>query len=279
MTYNVFFTVLTDPALIEETLAHATAAAEAYDAHLEILCLGVDRSQTGYYYAGASAMVLQETIGQAQEDAAEISKKVKSLMDGRPIRWSAESGVAQLADLGRHVAARARYSDLALLPKPYGEGRGVELEAVAEGALFEGGTAAVILPEGHTPCPRPKRILIGWNESAEALAAVRAAMPLLAQADQVRVAVIDPPSHGPNRSDPGGELTQYLARHGMRVEIDVLAKTLPRVSDVLNRQVVDMDADFMVMGAYGHSRFRQAIFGGTTRMMLENTPIPILMAR
>lgn len=278
MTYNVLFTVLTDMNLIEDTLAHATAAAEAYDAHLDILCLGVDRSQTGYYYAGASAMVLQETINQAHDDAKKIDEKAKSFMAGRPIRWASDLGVAQLADLGRHVAARARFSDLVLLPKPYGDGRGIELEAVAEASLFEGNTPALILPDGLAPRPHPKRIMIGWNESTEALTAVRAAMPMLAQADQIRVAVIDPPTHGPNRSDPGGLLSQYLARHGLRVEIDVLAKTLPRVSDVLARQAVDMDADLVVMGAYGHSRFREALFGGATRMMLENAPVPVLMA-
>lgn len=278
MTFNVLFTVLTDTSLIDETLSRAVPMAEACDAHLDILCLGVDRTQTGYYYAGTSAMLLQETIGQAQEDAKEIDAKAREHLKGSALRWSSETGVAQLADLGRHVAARARFSDLVLLPQPYGEGRGPELEAVAEAALFEGGTPALILPAGNAGTPTPKRILIAWNESAEALTAVRAAMPLLAQAEQVRVAVIDPPAHGPNRSDPGGQLTQYLARHGLRVEIDVLAKTLPRISDVLMRHAVDMEADCIVMGAYGHSRFRESLFGGATRLMLEKAPVPLFMA-
>ncbi|MFN7225476.1 MAG: universal stress protein, partial [Paracoccaceae bacterium] len=53
---------------------------------------------------------------------------------------------------------------------------------------------------------------------------------------------------------------------------------LPRVSDVLLRHVRDMNADLLVMGAYGHSRFREAILGGATRNMLENTSVPVLMA-
>ena len=108
--------------------------------------------------------------------------------------------------------------------------------------------------------------------------AVRAAMPFLQAADSVRVVVIDPPTHGPNRSDPGGLLSQFLSRHGVRVEIDVLSKTLPRVSDVLMRHVKDTEADMVVMGAYGHSRFREAILGGATRNMLEQADIPVLMA-
>lgn len=278
MRYNCLFTVLTDEELIDETLNHAMAAARAYDAHLDVLCLGVDRTQTGFYYAGASAIVLQDTITRANEEAKAIEERVSAILTGSDIRWGAETGVAQLADLGRHVAARARFSDLVILPKPYGEGRGLELEPVTEAALFEGHTPTIILPETSKPLPQPKCVLVGWNESIEALSAVRAAFPLLAEADRVHVVVIDPPVHGPNRSDPGGMLSQYMARHDIKVEIDVLSKTMPRISDVLLRHATDIDADMLVMGAYGHSRFREAIFGGATRNMLMETPLPVLMA-
>lgn len=278
MTYNCLFSVLTDETLVDDVLAHAIATAQAHDAHLDVLCLGVDRSQTGYYYAGASAIVLQETITRAHEESEAIETKVKNVLKNSGIRWASETGVAQLADLGRHVAARARFSDLVILPQPYGEDRGAELEPVTESSLFEGHTPVLVLPDNSTPNPKPQRIMIGWNESIEALNAVRAALPLLREADVVHVVVIDPPTHGPNRSDPGGLLSQYLARHEVKVEIDVLSKTLPRVSDVLIRHAGDMDADLILMGAYGHSRFREAIFGGATRYMLELAKVPVLMA-
>ncbi|WP_417726455.1 universal stress protein [Roseovarius sp.] len=278
MTYNSLFSVLTDESLVEEALSHAMATATQHDAHLDVLCLGVDRSQSGYYYSGASAIVLQETIARAQEEGAAIEAKARAVLKNSSLRWGIESGVSQLADLGRHVAARARFSDLVILPQPYGTGRGSELEPVTESALFEGGTPVLIAPTGGKPVPNPNRIMVGWNESSEALGAVRAALPLLREADVVHVVVIDPPSHGPNRSDPGGLLSQFLSRHGVKVEIDVLSKTLPRVSDVLLRHVRDMDADLVVMGAYGHSRFREAIFGGATRYMLEQATVPVFMA-
>lgn len=278
MTYSSLFSVLTDESLVEETLAHATEMATRHDAHLDVLCLGVDRSQSGYYYSGASAIVLQETIARAQEEATAIAAKARALLKSSSLRWGIDSGVSQLADLGRHVAARARFSDLVILPQPYGKGRGAELEPVTESSLFEGGTPVLIVPAGGAPVPKPARIMLGWNESAEALGATRAALPLLKEAEVVHVVVIDPPTHGPNRSDPGGLVSQYLARHGVKVEIDVLSKTLPRVSDVLLRHVRDMDADMVVMGAYGHSRFREAIFGGATRYMLEQATVPVFMA-
>ena len=90
--------------------------------------------------------------------------------------------------------------------------------------------------------------------------------------------VIDPPAHGPERSDPGGLLCQLLVRHGVKAEVSVLARALPRVSDVLARQARDVDADMIVMGAYGHSRFREAILGGATRDMLEKSEVPVFLA-
>ena len=76
----------------------------------------------------------------------------------------------------------------------------------------------------------------------------------------------------------GGLLSLFLARHGVKTEIDVLSKTLPRVSDVLMRHARDTNADLMVMGAYGHSRFRESILGGATRNMLEQAPVHVFMA-
>ena len=269
MSYNCLFSAVTDEDLVEDVIAHALAMAKAHDAHLDVLCLGVDRSQTGYYYAGASAVVLQETITRAHEESEAIEARVNKLLEGSGIRWASEGGVAQLADMGRHIAARARFSDMAILAQPYGEGRGAELEPVTESALFEGHVPALIVPAGAAPAPMPKRVMIGWNESAEALSAVRAAMPLLASADSVHVVVIDPPQHGPNRSDPGGQVSQFLARHGVQVKSTCSPRPCRRISDVLMRHASDMDADMIVMGAYGHSRFREAVFGGATRYMLE----------
>ena len=277
MTYKCLFTVLTDETLAEETLTNAAAMAAACGAHLDVLCLGVDRTQTGFYYAGASAIVLQETITRASEEASRIAARAEAHLKNADCLWAVESAVAQLADIGRHVSARARFADLVILPKPYGEGRGTELEPVIEAALFEGQAPAIILPESARLDTRPKRIMIGWNEGAEVLSAVRAAMPLLKQAEIVHVVIIDPPAHGPTRSDPGGLLSQYLARHDVKVEIDVLSRTLPRISDVLTRCATDMDADMLVMGAYGHSRFREAIMGGATRDILETAPVPVFM--
>lgn len=278
MAIKTISTILTDEGLVKPVLDAGAALAGALDAHLDALCLGVDRSQMGYYYAGANAVVLQEAISAAHAEAESIetlSKQVLALTDAR---WGTDAGVTQIADLNRHVAQHARFSDLVVLPKPYGKDCGVELEPVVEAAMFEGRAPVMIVPHADQVAKLPSSALLCWNESPEALAAIKASLPLLVKVDRVHMAIIDPPVHGPTRSDPGGMLAAWLARHGIRAEIDVLARTVPRVSDVIRRHAQDMNADLIVMGAYGHSRFREAILGGATRNMLEDTNIPILMA-
>ena len=195
------------------------------------------------------------------------------------LRWTVEAAFTQLGALTDLVAQRARFADLVILPRPYAAAQGPEAEAVIEAALFQGRAPVLVLPDlGAGRAATPRRAVIAWNQSAEAMAAVRKSLPLLKQADAVVITVVDPPVFGPERSDPGGLLCQMLVRHGVKAEVSVLARTLPRISDILARHVRDQNADLLVMGAYGHSRLREAILGGATRNMLEQTEIPVLMA-
>jgi nucleotide-binding universal stress UspA family protein len=278
MTYKTILTVLTSKDTAETPLSQAVSLTAAFDGHTEALCLGVDRTQTGYYYAGANAMVMQETMTRAKEDASALQTYANDYLQKSGVQFSTDAGIAQIADMGRHVARLARFSDLVVLGQPYGDGKGVEAEPVVEAALFEGRTPVLVVPDDAAPVGQPKTILVAWNESIEAMTSIRKALPFLVGADLVRIVVIDPPQHGPERSDPGGMLAQMLTRHGVKCEIDVLSKTMPRVSDVLNRHATDMNADMIVMGAYGHSRFREAILGGATRNMLEKATVPIFLA-
>jgi nucleotide-binding universal stress UspA family protein len=281
MAYKTLSTIATSPARTEVGVAAAARLALALDAHLDVLALGLDRTQVGYSYVGGGAVLLQVALERAEADAKAIEQAARKALGGQAdaLRWSIETAVAQLGGLVDLVALRTRFADLVVLPRPYGDGQGNEAEAVAEAALFEGQSPVMILPEKPPAFDQlPSRIVIGWNQSREAMVAVRKALPFLQKASLVNIAVIDPPTHGPERSDPGGALCQMLVRHGVRAEVSVLARTMPRISDVLNRHVRDMNADMLVMGAYGHSRFREAILGGATRNMLEQAEVPVLMA-
>lgn len=278
MAYKSLLCVVTDLEYCRAALEQAVATAASEEAHLEVLCTGVDLTQVTSYYAGANAVILQETITRALESAEKLAQDVSERLEGEAITWNTATAVAALADLGRHIAARARFADLVILAHPYGESAGPEHEPIIEASMFEGRAPVLVVPADGAPLIAPEKIVIGWNESSEAMSAIRAALPILKQAASVNITVIDPPMHSPNRSDPGGLLSQFLARHGVSAEISVLSKTLPRVADVLKRHVTDTKADMIVMGAYGHSRLREAIFGGATRDMMEETTVPLFLA-
>ncbi|WP_411837644.1 universal stress protein [Paracoccus sp. ME4] len=279
MAYKTILTVLSHPAQIAH-LDGAAALAASEDAHLDILCLGVDFSQAGYFFPGGTPYGWQEAIATATQDARDLEAQVRTHMGAmHDLRWSCEAAVTQTLGIAALVGLRARFSDLTVLASPYAEGQPAAAQEVLEAALFQGGCPTLILPPDRTPALPPQRVLLAWNQSAEALAATRRALPLLRAARMVEIACIDPRQDGPERSDPGGALAQMLTRHGVAVQIAVLARRQPRISDEINRRAVEIDADMVVMGAYGHSRLREAILGGATRNMLEQARLPVFLAR
>ena len=135
--------------------------------------------------------------------------------------------------------------------------------------------------------PAPARnVLIAWNASKEAARAVREALPLLARAEKVTLAIVDADRHPAALGDrPGEEVLAWLARHGIAAEV-LLAQTsgqglLKRPGDVGESLLMlagEHGCDLMVLGAYGHSRFRETLLGGVTRTVLESMTLPVLMA-
>lgn len=277
MGYNSIMTVIPDADLESSALSAAIEISRQADAHLDVLAMGIDRTPTAHLYAGANALIQQDARNDAVAASADISGAAKTRLQAEDIRWAVDEGVVHLPLLNRYVSGRARFSDLVIMPQPYGHGKGAEYEAICESALFDARVPLLVCPQKFDRIDA-RRVVIGWNESPEALGAIRAALPVLKAADLVSIAVIDPPVHSPDRSDPGGLLSKMLARHGVTAEISVLSKSMPRVSDVLMRHMSDIDAGLMVMGAYGHSRFREAILGGATRDMLQNIERPVLFA-
>lgn len=257
----------------------AIEIARRENAHLEVLCIGIDDTPYGFFYSEGSMAILRDGPDRALEAGRDLLARVENRLRGLDIRWSAEQALAQQGAISLLVSQRARFSDLVVLSRPYGPARGPVDVAVLEAALFDAGLPVLVLPEDDKPLPEARRVVVAWNRSPEALSAIRAALPLLRRAEAVDIAIIDPDTTGPERSDPGGALAQWLARHGVRAEISVLARSLPRISEVLIRHLRDREADLLVMGAYGHSRFREAILGGATRELLEHAPVPVLLAR
>ncbi|MEO0744427.1 MAG: universal stress protein [Pseudomonadota bacterium] len=280
MSYNTILTILSGGPEPLRGLNAAISKAISWDAHLEVICVAVDNALHSYSYAEISPVMLQTTLAEAQETANTLAQEATAELDRQGlIRYGVKSVVTQAGLLPGVIRRHARFSDLVVMPRPYGAGAGPDAPTLVEAALFEAGVPVLIVPDGIDAWTAPRRICVAWNEGDEALTATLRALPILAQADSTFITIIDPPQHGPDRSDPGGLLAQFLARHGARCEVDVLARSLPRISDLLIRATTDRDVDLMVMGAYGRARWSEAMFGGATRDMLQECPVPLFLAR
>lgn len=279
MGYKTIATVLTDPEGPVRHLANAAALAEMHGAHLEVVCAGIDHTRPDMAFPEAMPTLDQAALGAAREDTDKLADLVAKTLSGYSVPWETRSFVVTPAGLGRIVSETTQLVDLTVLPRPYDpQGSGFD-ETIAEAALFNGPAPVLLAQEMDVARLRDAPVLVGWNETPEALSAIRTALPLLRQASTVHITMVNPRSGGLDRSDPGGALARFLARHGCRVEVAVLAQTLPRASDELLRHARETSSAMMVLGAYGHSRLREAVFGGATRNLLGTSELPLLMAR
>lgn len=279
MTYKTIGVVVTDESNDLTTLKAAMAVARRQEAHLDIYCLGLDPIRYDMAPMGAAPAL---TI--AGTDEARARAKALEAWASDVLKESAQPSVVQplvVTSVGLDIAiARiVRYSDLIMVSQPYGDGTTQLQINVLEAALFGTGAPVLVIPCNEIDYDKPfDRLMVAWNESAESLEAVRKALPALRAADRAEIVMVDPPSHSPERSDPGGAICVMLARHGVKAEVSILSRTMPRISEVMNRHVQDHGIDMIVMGAYGHSRFREALIGGATRDMLEFAEVPVMMA-
>jgi nucleotide-binding universal stress UspA family protein len=275
---NSLSLVLTDETRDAPVLDAAIALALREDAHLDVVALGVEPVTIEAVPMAAAQIVIESGRAEAEDQATRLAAWARARLPAE-LRNTVEPRLAQGMSLGMAAARAARFSDLTLAARPYGRGRNGFSSALIEGLLFGGGAPLLVVPDAGCDMSRPfGRILLAWNNTDEALRATRAAMPFLRKAGRVDIVVIDPPVHGADRADPGGELSLWLARHGIRAEVAVMARTEPRIADVLLRVARDKGADAVVMGAYGHSRLREAVLGGATRDMLAEVALPLILA-
>lgn len=161
-------------------------------------------------------------------------------------------------------------ADIAVLtrPKPNSAGRAT---AFLLAALLHSARPVLVVPQKPLPSVGT-RILVAWNQSAEAALAVSAVAPLLQRAEQVLTV-----SAGPeNRTGPkSSHLAQYLANWDVKIErVRTKGRHVEKEIEEIYR---DTDSDLLVMGAYSRPRLRQLIFGGVTEHMLFNTSLTALM--
>ncbi|MEM9968100.1 MAG: universal stress protein [Pseudomonadota bacterium] len=278
MPIHTVTTILTGSAGLETQLHKAIAFARAYDAHLQVFTLAVGYDQPAGLAGALGAVPVASELADGRLQAQALAEKATTILKPDDIRWDILSIAVARANLAQCLAQHTRFSDLVILHRAKGEATEEAHVSLVQALLFDADTPLFVLPQASEMKVPARAIMLAWDESSTALRAAKLAMPLLQAANTVHIALVEPAKDASDRSDPGGAFAHFIARHGVRNEVSVLNKTDDTVAQTLERRAKEIGCDLIVMGAYGHSRLRQALFGGTTRSMLEKSTLPILLA-
>jgi nucleotide-binding universal stress UspA family protein len=172
-------------------------------------------------------------------------------------------------------ATALRYADLAVVGQRAEDSPDTDLP---ESVAIASGRPVIVVPHIGVSKTVGGSVLLAWNASAQAAHAASAALPLLVKARKVTLLVVDGAGDRAHGDEPGADAARWLARHGVKVEVHREASGGVDVGNIILSRVLDFDADLIVMGIFGHSRFREFVLGGASDTILSSMTVPVLMA-
>lgn len=254
----------------------AVRLAKQFDAHLTALYVVLPTNFPIFLEVPIGPEIIKshrKTLWGAAAKARKVCEDIAADA-GITLEWRAVEGL--LMDT---LNEQGRYCDLIVLGQHDPSDKSDKSEGVADHVVLESGTACLVVPYIGTSTKKMKNILIAWNGSMESARAVKDAVPFLKQAKRVEVLVINPEQQKVKEGDvPGGDVSAYLARHGVKVEAHSIHNKQIDAGDVLLSHASDFSADLLVMGAYGHTRLREKVLGGLTKHLLGHMTVPVLMS-
>ncbi len=202
--------------------------------------------------------------------------EVEALLAGQGVSANVTGFMGLGAELQQLVAEQAKYSDIAYLDA--GLRKDPDLfHKIACGVLFHSPVA--LMTNGY-PYAQRDCVFLAWNDSLPASSATHLALPILLTAKEVVIGCFDLPSpEDVEGSVPGTDLAEWLGHHGCNLTVSQFQCGGNSIADCIQERASEAGADLIVMGAYGHSRLRESVFGGTTQAMLEQTSLPVLFGR
>lgn len=262
---------------VNDDINPAILAASEVGAHLSIVIAGIAFPPTvGDYPVGTGWL---EQRDEDLKTLKRVKEQIKNRCASENLSYDIQLAYCERAFLEETLFQRALYSDLAIVGQGVARDRPLVTE-VFDAVVFHAHRPLILVPKGGKLSLKPKRIVLAWNSRVEAARAAREALELLVAAEQVHVTTVDPDAlYGRNGEEPGADAAAYLARHGVNAVVDQLTSAGHGVGQALQQHALDTQAELIVMGAYGHSRMRQRIFGGATASILEEARLPVLLAR
>jgi nucleotide-binding universal stress UspA family protein len=274
---DILLTLTSYPDPTPVTVAEeAVSIAATLGAHLAAVACEVHVEVPGHFLSGSIANVPGIIAGETEKSRRSAQDMLAALdaaadKAGVPHETHLEKCVTY--DVPDVLVEYARLRDLTIVPVPESYD-----QWYAEALIFGSGRPTLVLPEA--PRPRPfalGTVAVAWDFSRTAARAVSDAMPLLEKARKVRVVTVTNEKKLDTKHS-AEELAKNLARHGIDVVLDKVDANDRGIGEVLEAYSASHQVDVLVMGAYGHARWRQFILGGATKSLLSKPPLPILFS-
>jgi len=227
-----------------------------------------DLADLSYGVALSAREAAQEVVWEAAEELAFAVRTANMPMERETL-----SGRA--GDIRSRLLDRARLSDVVVVEQADPTG-GKPAGAYIEDLLLRAGRPVLVVPSNWNRPAQFKTVTVAWDGSASAARALSDALPFLRRADRVHVLTVDTEAAA-GVSEDGHRLVKHLARHGIAADYRAIVSRTT-VTESLLAEIEQTGADLLVMGAYGHSRLREAILGGVSRGALRRITAPTLMA-
>jgi nucleotide-binding universal stress UspA family protein len=252
---------------------YALSFASIFGAHVTAVAVLLDMSSTGFVVPELPYDVLTSARDEAKRRVNEAFGPLSDAASRAGV--SAEMKTIEVGVGGREgsFGRFARYFDITLFQQANSD---KSSNTMIEAALFGSGRPVLVVPYIHHEPAKVESILLAWDGSSAVARTLGDAMPMLKLASRVQaVRVVDVTSDDVRAPDI--DIERHLARHS--VDVDVLTlKNAGDVTDTLLSHAADSGADLMIMGGYGHSRFREFVLGGTTRGVLSSMTLPVMMS-
>lgn len=272
---RTYFTVLPPEAPID-SLDSIAQFSYTSNAHLFVVALNLAFEVPGSIYPGVPFYGGKEEYAAMIEQSKLRASKLEKRFAEKGVSFTAIPMCQPIFSIAEAVCKAALYADLAILPCQ-NQFSSALYRRIVEGLLFDAGLPTIVLPDKLSKPLSLDKVLIGWYPSAHSARAIRDCLPLVNQSSDIRIAIVDSSvyDYGPV---PGDDVASFLARKGLKVTVEQISGNDRGVASGLKQASIDLDTELMVIGAYGHSRMRETLFGGTTKEMLDNPPCALLMS-
>ena len=271
----------TDLETSDEDIRASARAAAQQDIHLGVMLHALMPTMPISVYGGFPSYVPSLPDGwpeQLRENQALLKDRaqaIEAILADENCSGDVRPFLSAEPEIQTDVATSARTADWSVLASNLRETPDV-MHEIVHGVLFRSPIGLMLnAPVG----PAPVHVMVAWDESPAAARAVHLALPFLKSAQDVTIACFDPSPLSEGRPyEPGAAASSWLSHHGCQVTIAQYPSGGKEIATCLLERALELGSDLLVMGAYSHSRIRQAVFGGTTRSMIEQTQQAVFLA-